>query len=103
MTVTIEPEILIWLTKNDLWALVENKQPFLVGEDALFWLKDVKKTDLIEAPEALNVRKSVYYVVFKSGMVVWYILLKKITEDWYMVVRIISSCEKDANYFYQRS
>ena len=99
MKITIDKTVVNWIINNDLWALVELKMDFYLGNKIFDFLRSVNKDDLYEAPKALNLRKLTYYISYRYG-IVWYILLEKMNSDWYEVIRIISSKEKDGKYFY---
>ena len=99
MKITIDKTVVDWMIKNDLWALVEPQMDYFLGNELFSFLRQLKKEKLKAAPEELNVRRQIYYAIYKDT-VTWYILLRFMDYDWYEVIRIISSHEKDGRYFY---
>ena len=99
MKITVDKTVVDWMVKNDLWALVEPQMDYYLGNALFSFLRQLKKENLKEAPEALNIRKLIYYTTYKD-IATWYILFRCMDYDWYEVIRIISSHERDGRYFY---
>ena len=100
MKITIDKDVIDWMIKNDLWALVEYKIHFYLGNALFSFLRQIQMSNLIEAPKELNIRKLIYYVIYKKDVQTWYILLRYMGDSCYEVIRIISAQESDGKYFY---
>ena len=100
MVITIDSEVIQWMGKNDLWALVENKMQFYIGEHFIeSFIFEINEQQLKPAPRELNNRNLIFYTEYKN-LHMWYVLLRKVDFFEYEVIRLISIREKDAKYFY---
>ena len=100
MQITIEKEVLIWWSKNDLWALVENKMQYYLGDDLFDFLEDIDYMKFLSAPDELNVRGLIYYLEYKNPQL-WFLLFRKMEENHFELIRIISHRHEQGKYFFE--
>ena len=100
MKITVNLDVVKYLDKHTLWALIEDKLQYHVEEELMDFIENTDIECLIMAPVGLNVRNNAFYQKFVCGKIRWIILYYKYSPEWYEVVRIITPYEKDYNFFY---